>query len=681
MYLFAEDARPRVEELREQLRRLNHAYYVEAKPQISDRAYDALLEELQELEDRFPELRSADSPTRTVGSDLQEGFATVDHAVPMLSISNTYNEAELLEWDARSRKLLGIGSETIDYVVELKIDGVAVTLRYEAGADGWAPLVLGATRGNGRTGDVITQNLLTIKDIPNRIPSHGKWSVLEVRGEAYFTRSTFEQLNAERRRKGEEPFANPRNSAAGTLKMLDTAVVRSRPLRMFSYAQGQIVGSVPATHFEFLQFLEDTGFTVNPHRTLARGIDGVMAAVHEWETRRKTLDYETDGLVVKINRRDWHERLGTTSKSPRWVVAYKFSAEQAQTTLHSVTWQVGRTGAVTPVAELEPVLLAGTTVKRATLHNVEEIERLGLRLGDRVMIEKGGEIIPKVLYSIESLRTGAEVPVPIPTTCPSCAAPLHQLEEEVALRCLNILCPAQLRERITHYAGRNAMDIEGLGEKVVDLLVEAKLIQDVADLYSLTEGQIAGLERMGSKSARNLVDAIQQSRTRPLPRFLFAIGIRFVGEGSAKDLSRAFQTWERFWNATEAELLAVEGIGEKIVEAILEFRRNPLNQGLVERLFERGLAPEPVAAPVVVERSADDPIAGKKFVLTGELSQMTRTEAKERLEARGAIIAGSVSKNTDVVIAGESAGSKLDKARELGVTVWDEATFLSHLAE
>lgn len=676
MFLFAEDAREHVQQLRAEINKLNHAYYAEAKPQVSDREYDALLEELSELEQRFPELITPDSPTQHVGSDLQDGFETVDHDVPMLSISNSYNRQELLEWDQRCHKLLGLGSEPIDYVVELKIDGVAVTLRYESTGDNKAKLVFGATRGNGRQGDVITQNLLTIKDIPTTLKTNGEWSVLEVRGEVYFERAVFDSINAKRQQRGEELFANPRNSAAGTLKLHDTKIVRERPLRMFAYSTGQVLGSIPDTHSAFLDYLSTLGFQVNPNRTLKSGIDAVMEAVEEWDSRRKTLDYETDGLVIKVNRRDWQERLGANSKSPRYLVAYKFSAEQAQTNLLSVTWQVGRTGAVTPVAELEPVLLAGTTVKRATLHNVDEIQRLGLKVGDAIMVEKGGEIIPKVLRAVESLRKGGEPDVEIPAACPSCGGPLMRLEEEVVLRCSNVLCPAQLRGRIEHFASRNAMDIDGLGEKVVNQLADAGLVRDYSDLYTLQLDQLTSLERMGTKSAQNLINAIDESRTRPLPRFIYALGIRYVGEGSSRDLTRAFGNWEAFWQAPREVLIAQEGIGDKVADAILEFRQNPHNQQLIDRLFAAGVRPQSVEKKQPIVASADDPIAGKTFVLTGELTTMTRTEAKEKLEARGAKVGGSVSKNTDVVIAGDNAGSKLDKARELNITVWDEAQFV-----
>ncbi len=677
MFLFADEARNHVESLRKRINEHNHAYYVEAKPQISDREYDALLEELSELEQRFPELITPDSPTQAVGSDLQSGFETVAHAVPMLSISNSYNKQDLLDWDQRNRKMLELENQEIEYVVELKIDGVAVTLRYEDSGAGQAKLLFGATRGNGQRGDVITQNLRTILDIPTSIPTNGDWSVLEVRGEVYFEKSAFEKINAQRLKRGEEAFANPRNSASGTLKLHDSSIVRQRPLRMFTYSNGQIIGNVPSTHFEFLAYLETLGFQVNPNRSIRLGIEGVMEAVEEWDVRRKSLDYETDGLVIKVNRRDWQQQLGSRSKSPRYLMAYKFSAEQAQTKLVNVTWQVGRTGALTPVAELEPVQLAGTTVKRATLHNVDEIERLELRLGDSIMVEKGGEIIPKILRVVTTLRSGQEVPIAIPQSCPSCGGELIRPQDEVVLRCINVACPAQLRERIQHFASRNAMDVDGLGEKVVNQLVDANLIQDYADLYSLSLESLTSLERMGTKSAQNLIDAISKSKTQSLPRFLFALGIRFVGEGSSRDLSLGFGSWETFWNATRDELVALDGIGEKVADSIVEFRLNPQNQKLIERLFAAGVSPEPIEKPALIIASPDDPIAGKTFVLTGELSTMGRTEAKEKLEARGGKVSGSVSKKTDVVIAGESAGSKLEKARQLGITVWDEQIFLT----
>lgn len=667
------DVRRRAEHLREEIRRHDRLYYEEAAPEISDREYDALVRELDEIEQRHPELRTDDSPIRHVAGAPTEGFATVRHAVPMLSISNTYNAEELREWDARNRK--GIGTaKPIEYVVELKIDGVAVSLRYEGGR-----FVLGATRGDGTFGDDITANLRTLRDIPARITVPRGASVLEVRGEVYFPRKAFEKMNKERTERGEPAFANPRNSAAGTLKLLDSSLVAKRPLAMFAYSVGESDFPLPKTHWELLDYLKELGFPVNPKRQLCASIDEVIDATVEWEEERRTLDYDTDGLVVKVNRRDWQAALGATSRSPRALVAYKFSAEQGQSRLLEVQWGVGRTGAVTPVAIMEPVLLAGTTVKRATLHNLDELERLGIRVGDSIIVEKGGDIIPKVVRVLDSLRTGKEKKIAIPRHCPSCGSELERPEGEVALRCLNAACPAQVRERIQHYAGRHAMDIDGLGEKIVDQLVENDLVRDVSDLYLLEVEPLAGLERFGEKSARNLVRAIEESRTRPLARFLFALGMRFVGETSARDLARAFGTLDGFLAAGRDSLVAIEGIGEKVADEIVDFLSKKQNRELIERLRERGVNPEPdrSAAERAVHRS--DAFDGKTFVLTGELSAMARNEAKEQIEKRGGKVTGSVSKKTDVVVVGDSPGSKYAKAQELGIETWDEKTFLKKL--
>jgi DNA ligase (NAD+) len=670
----ADKARRRAEELRREIERHNQAYYVDAEPTISDREYDALVEELAELENRHPELRVEDSPTATVGSDLTEGFPTVRHSVPMLSISNTYNAGELRDWDARNRKGLGIGSDQpIEYIVELKIDGVAVSLRYEDGR-----FVLGATRGDGVRGDDITRNLRTIKAIPERI-NLPKGSALEVRGEVFFEREPFEKMNAERLKEGEAAFANPRNAAAGTLKMLDSSVVAKRPLTMFAYASGEASVELPVTHADFLKYLEELGFRVNPERTVCTGIDEVIAQTERWETGRKKLPYETDGLVIKVNRRDWQARLGATAKAPRAFVAYKFSAEQGQSRLLSVEWGVGRTGAVTPVAVLEPVRLAGTTVQRATLHNLDELERLGIRIGDAVMVEKGGDIIPKIVRVVESLRTGEEKEIEIPKRLWCCTEDFVRLPGEVALRCVAVTCPHQVRERVQHYAHRRAMDIDGLGEKLVDQLVSTGLVKDVSDLYLLTVEQLAALERMGEKSAENLVEAIEESKSRPLSRFLFGLGIRFVGETSARDIARAFGTLEALRDATRGDLTSVDGVGEKVADAILDFWSKKENRELVDRLLERGVTPQPEeAAPTPKAEEAAD-FAGRTFVLTGELEKFTRQEAQAEIEKRGGKVTGSVSKKTDVVVAGEGAGSKLAKARELGKEVWDEAEFLARL--
>ncbi len=672
----------RIDHLRHEIERHNRAYYDLAEPEITDREYDALIRELEELEERFPNLRAADSPTAHVGGTVQDGFTTVVHAVPMLSISNTYNADELRDWDARNKRGLDLAPDAdIEYVVELKIDGVAVTLRYEGDGFGPARLVLGATRGNGQMGDDITANLRTIKSIPNTIQLPAGGRVLEVRGEVYMEREAFARLNAERAAAGEPLFANPRNTTAGTLKQLDSGIVARRPLSMFAYATGDIEADLPDTHAGFLDWMTERGFPVNPNRVVCANIDAVIEQTTVWEQKRKGLSYDTDGLVIKVNRRDWQMELGATSKSPRALVAYKFSAEKAETRLNGIEWNVGRTGAVTPVALLEPVLLAGTTVKRATLHNLDELERLGVKIGDTVLIEKGGDIIPKVLRVVESLRTGDEQSIEIPATCPSCGGETVRLPDEVALRCTNAACPAQVRERIQHYASRNAMDIDGLGEKIVDQLVDAGLIQDVSDLYRLEMIQLAELERLGEKSAQNLVDAIDASKGQTLARFLFGLGIRFVGTSSARDCAQAFGTLDAFLAANREELVAVEGIGDKVADAIIEFREKPENIALIERLRALGVNPPPDRSAAERDAHRSEAFDGKVFVLTGELSEMKRNDAKAEIEKRGGKVTGSVSKKTDVVVAGENAGSKYDKAVKLGVAIWDEAQFLAAIGD
>lgn len=670
----------RAAELRARLAELNRAYYDEGRSLVSDREYDALLKELEDIEARHPALRTPDSPTQRVGGsapveDHTEGFAPVTHAVPMLSIANTYNADELREWDDRNRRGLGLLFDaSIEYVVELKIDGIAVTLRYERGE-----LVLGATRGDGTRGDDITRNLRTIADVPARLRGAWPGARLEVRGEVYFERAAFERINAERSAAGAATFANPRNLAAGTLKMLDTALVASRPLSMFTYAVADADGPLPDTQAALLDWLGEVGFVVNPHRRVCEGIDAVIAAAEEWDTARRTLPYETDGLVIKVNRRDWQRELGATSKSPRAFVAYKFSAEQAQSRLLSVDWQVGRTGAVTPVANLEPVRLAGTTVKRATLHNLDELQRLGILVGDAVLVEKAGEIIPKVLRVVASLRTGAEQPIDVPRRLACCTQDFVREAGEAALRCVDPACPYQLRERVQHWASRRAMDVDGLGEERVNQLVDAGLIDGIASVYAITVDQLKALEGFKDKSARNLVAGIDASRTRPLSRFVFGLGIRHVGESSARDLARAFGTLEALKGATREQLLGVEGIGDIVADAILAWFAHPRNVALLDALEAAGVRPAPEAVVKVDAATGDPAFVGRTFVLTGTLAAMTRDAAGAEIEKRGGKVAGSVSKKTSVVVAGTEAGSKLDKARELGIEVWDEAVFLEKL--
>lgn len=677
--LFA--ATDRAAELRAEIERHNQLYYEEAQPAISDREYDLLLEELVELESRHPQLASPDSPTQRVGTGSTPTgiFEQVTHTVPMLSIGNSYNPDELLEYDGRIRRLLDRSGD-IEYVVELKIDGIAVSLHYESGI-----LSYGATRGDGVTGEAITANLLTVKDIPRRLPPQlaPKDSVLEIRGEVYMENEHFQRLNEQITAAGGVRYANPRNLTAGSLKQKDSSITATRPLRMFAYALGASTVEPPGTHFEFLKWLEQFGFRVNPERQLCNSIEEVLEQVQAWEQRRTGLPYQTDGLVIKVNRRDWWQQLGYTSKSPRFMTAYKFSAEQAVTRLLDIQCQVGRLGTITPVAHLEPVLLAGTTVSRATLHNADEIARLDVRIGDRVVVQKAGDIIPQVLEVQTSLRTGTEHPFQFPTHCPACHSELVQSEVEVAVRCENISCPAQVRERLLHYASRHAMDIEGLGDVLVAQLTGAGLVSRISDLYGLELDQLLSLERMGKKSAQNLLHNIEKSKGRPLHHFLFALGIRHVGSTAGKLLARRFRTLGELMSAGREELTAVDGVGEIMAGSIVEFFATEENRALVEELLSLGLElPNPqYRDPAKLAESADAPLAGKTVVFTGTLARMTRESAKEKAESAGAKTSGSVSKKTSYVVAGEEAGSKLDKARELGVTVLSEDEFLALLGE
>ncbi len=674
-------------QLESEINRHNAAYYDRAAPEIPDREYDLLVQELEELERRNPDLASPSSPTRRVGEAPSEGFESIRHAVPMLSIGNTYSTDELREFDNRIRRLLGT-SEPIEYLVELKIDGVSATLMYRDGALDYA-----ATRGNGTTGDVITRNMLTLPQIPRRLDvwSAPTGAALEVRGEVYMERAAFEAMNAQRDadRDAEKikPFANPRNATAGSLKQRNPRVVARRPLRFFAYAVGLAEQyDLPATQDQLLKHLESTGFPVNPTRWLCPDVEAIFDIIAEWEEKRKQLPYETDGLVVKVNDRTLHAALGATAKSPRWLCAYKFSAEQAVTRIQSIDIQVGRTGAVTPVANLDPVPLAGTTVSRATLHNRDEIARKDIRVGDQVVIEKGGDIIPKVTRVLEHLRTGEEVPYEFPAQCPECGAPLIVSEEEVAVRCENLGCPAQIKERILHYGGRNAMDIEGIGDKLVDQLVESGLVHKFSDLYRLEIPQVAALERMAKKSAGNLIGKIEGSKQRPFGAFLFALGIRHVGQSASNDLAQAFGSLDALMTADAEQLQAVEGIGGIVADSIVTFFDQAENRAEIEALRQLGLPMELTEEERATRHAreekrtaSDNPIAGKTFVLTGTLETLTRTDAQKRIEDAGGKVSGSVSKKTHYVVAGADAGSKLEKAESLGVPVLDEKQLLEML--
>lgn len=662
----------RVTELRRLIRRHNLLYYTENRPEISDREFDALLRELEDLERQFPALDDPQSPTHRIGGEPLEGFRTVRHPVPMLSLQNTYSEEEVREFDARLHRWLEI-TGPIAYVVELKIDGVAVSLHYRHG-----DFALGVTRGDGTQGDDVTLNLRTVRSLPLTLEAGGRAlpEALEVRGEVYFPRRAFEALNGARRRADEKPFANPRNAAAGTLKLLDPREVAARPLALFVYQWVDAPRAGLTTQAAVLDRLRALGLPVNPHARRVASLEEALAAIHEWQTRRQTLDYDTDGMVLKLDDLGRHERLGATSKAPRWGIAYKFETAEAITCVREIRVQVGRTGAVTPVAELEPVPLGGTVVKRATLHNADEVARLDVRVGDWVTLEKGGEIIPKVTGVLASRRTGAERPFVFPTACPVCGDPLEREEGEVVFRCVNEHCPAQLKRGLLHYAARGGMEIDGLGEALVDQLVDRGMVRDIADLYRLAAEDLTPLDRMGPRSAQNLTQAIAGARRRPLARVLFALGIRHVGANVARLLAEACPSVDALVAAEEPALAEIEGVGPVIAAAVRRYFARPETARLIARLRAAGVQLESTETP-----RAGGALSGLTFVLTGTLEGITRQEARERIEALGGRVASSVSARTDYVVAGQNPGTKLDRARTLGVHVLDEKGLRDLLAQ
>ena len=655
----------KIRQLREEVLRHEELYYVRDEPEISDAEYDALIESLRQLEEEHPEFQTPDSPTLRVGGRPAEGFTEYVHRRPMLSLDNSYNIEDLRAFDERCRKLAE--GRAFDYVAELKIDGLSIAAHYEGGT-----LVRGVTRGDGRRGEDVTQNVRTIRSVPLRLKTEDVAEV-EVRGEAYLARKTFERINAEREEADEPRFANPRNAAAGTIRQLDPKIVARRGLDMFAYDVWRGERKTFRTHWESLQWLEAAGFRVNERRALCPDIEAVIRFCEEMEAARDDLEYEIDGVVVKVNSTALQEEFGTTSKAPRWAIAYKYPARQATTQVESIVTQVGRTGALTPVANLKPVQLAGTTVARATLHNADEIERLGVRVGDWVLIEKSGEIIPKVLKVVESRRTGVETPYTFPTACPVCGGVVSRPEGEVVARCVAADCPAQLKGRLLHFASRRAMRIEGLGDALAEQLVQSRLVRDVADLYTLKQEDVAALERKAEKSASNLMAQIEASKERDLPHLVYALGIRHVGERNAAILARHFKSLSRLAEASVEEIDAIHEIGLVVAQSVRDWFDDEGNRSLCERLREAGVRAELEAAGGAA--MTDEAFAGKQFVLTGTLAALTRDEARAAIEARGGRVTSSVSKKTDFVVAGSEAGSKLDKAQALGVRVLDEAEF------
>jgi DNA ligase (NAD+) len=656
-----------IEKLRDEIRRHDELYYVENSPEISDREYDHLLEELQKLEEANPQLITPDSPTQRVGGRPAEGFPEVVHTRQMLSLDNSYNIDELRAFDDRCRRLAE--GRALEYVAELKIDGLSLSLQYEDGV-----LARGVTRGDGRIGEDVTQNARTIRSIPLRLKTQKQKidSALEVRGEAFIPRDVFERTNAEREELGEPRFANPRNAAAGAIRQLDSRLVARRKLDMFAYDL-LVNGRKPfPTHWEALDWMERAGFRVNPHRKLCTTIDEVIEFANEKEALRDDLGYEIDGLVVKVNSTSLQDEFGQTQKAPRWAIAYKYPARQESTQVLDIFVSVGRTGAITPVAILEPVVLAGTTVSRATLHNEDEIRRLGVKIGDWVLIEKSGEVIPKVLSVVTSKRTGKEKDFEPPQNCPVCGGLISRPEGEVVARCVAADCQAQLMGRLLHFASRRAMRIEGMGDVLAEQLVAANLVKDVGDLYSLTLDQVAGLTRMAKKSATNLLAQIEASKSRDLANLIFALGIRHVGERTAGILAYELGSLERLASASVEELDAIPEIGLTVAESVHDWFDDEGNRALCDRLRAAGVKTESERRS---SATVDERFAGKQFVLTGTLGDFTRDEARALIEARGGRVNSSVSKKTDYVVAGEAAGSKLDKAESLGVSVIDEAAF------
>ncbi len=661
-------SKQRVEELTKLLNQYNKEYYVLDKPSVSDREYDRLMQELIELEAQYPELKSSTSPTVRVGGAILEGFNKVQHEKPMLSLGNAFNEGDLRDFDARIRKV----SPNISYVCELKIDGLAVTLHYRDGQ-----FVKGATRGDGVVGEDISENLKTIQTIPLHIPYK---EPLEVRGEVYMSKATLDKLNKQRAEKGEELFANPRNAAAGSLRQLDSRIAAKRELAMFCYAVPSAEELGCQTHDESLQKIEEFGFNVNPNREVCDSIDGVLAYIEKWSTNRFDLPYEIDGIVIKVNQLNEQQKLGSTVKSPRWAIAYKFPAEEVETILKDIIFTVGRTGMVTPNAVLEPVRVAGTRVSRATLHNEDYVKERDIRIKDRVIIRKAGEIIPEVVKPVIDARHGDEAPFEMIKDCPRCGSELIREAGEADYYCLNIDCPARIVESLCHFVSRDAMNIDGLGVKVVEQLYDNQLIENVADIYKLQKEQLLPLERMGEKKVTNLLTAIENSKQNSLERLLFGLGVRHVGSKTAKVLAAHFETIDALMQATFDDFKGIAEIGDVIANSIVHYFTQDANVQLINELKALGLNMSYTGVKVSTANEANE-FYGKTVVLTGTLATLSRKEAGVKLEALGAKVSGSVSAKTDFLVAGEKSGSKLKKAQELGVTVIDEEMMLKMLGE
>jgi DNA ligase (NAD+) len=659
------DVEQKIESLRKKIRHHEYLYYVLDHPEISDAEFDKLMQQLKNLEAEHPGLVMPDSPTQRVGGKPREGFVKVPHSSPMLSLDNTYNEEELRAWERRVHELSG--RTEVDYVCELKLDGMSLALIYEDGK-----LVRGITRGDGSVGEDVTLNVRTVRSVPLSIPKDklkkaGIPADFEVRGELLMPTASFKKINEERERNGLPTFANPRNFTAGTVRQLDSNITAERRLDYFPYILLQNGRTYFDHHSKMLAALEAAGFKVNPNHKLVRSMDEVWTFIQRWEEKRDSLPYEIDGIVIKVDRISLQDELGFTGKAPRWAIAYKYAARAGITKLESVRWQVGRTGKLTPVAELVPVAIGGTTVRNATLHNVDEIERLGIRIGDWVQVERGGDVIPKVAKVVDDKdHPRGKKDIEVPEKCPVCGTKVVRTEGEVDYRCVNANCPAKLRETILHFASRGVMNIDGMGDALVNQLTDRELVKNVADIYKLTKDDLLSLERMGDKSAQNILDEIEGSKKLPLERMIYGLGIRMVGERTAQFLAEHFGSMEAMENAGVEELQDVNEVGPRIAESIVEFFSIAANRKLVERLREAGLT------LTGHKKQRGTKLAGKTFVLTGTLAHFTRDEAKKMIEDAGGKVTGSVSKKTDYVVAGADAGSKLDKAKELGVTVIDE---------
>ncbi len=666
MSLSKEEAKERIEKLKKEIRFHEYKYYVENAPVISDFEFDKLLKELERLESIYPEFITPDSPTQRVGEQPIEGFESVEHKNPMLSLQNAYSFEELFDFDARVKKNTGISS--VEYVTELKIDGLSIALIYENGI-----LVRGITRGDGKRGDDVTHNVRTIRSIPLRIDDMRR---VEVRGEVFLSKDAFEKINREKELKGEPLFANPRNAAAGTMRLLDPREVAKRGLDIFVYYIFVNDTEPFNTHYENLKFLKDLGFKINPNSRLNKDINEVVKFCKEWGLKREELDYDVDGIVVKVNDINLQKKLGATSKFPKWAIAYKFPPEQVTTKVKDIIVQVGRTGAITPVAVLEPVEVAGSTVSRATLHNEDEIRRKDIRIGDWVWLVKSGDVIPKITGVIKERRNGDEKEFKMPEFCPSCGAKLYKPEGEAIWRCPNVSCPAKLKGSILHFVSRDAMNIEGMGEALVQQLLDKKMLKDIADIYYLNPEEIEKLERMGKKSTGNLMREIENSKKNELYRLIYGLGIRLVGEYTAKLLASHFKSLDSLMKVGKEELTEINEIGDKVAESIVVFFKEERNLKVIDKLRKAGLNfyQEEV-------QTSSDKLQNLQFVFTGELNKYSRSEAKKIVESMGGRVSSSVSKKTDYVVVGKNPGSKFEKAKSLGVNIIDEKEFLKLIGE